>query len=64
MPKMKTNKGAAKRLRVTGSGKIIRRPAWNAHNFGKKSASRRARIEGNEVVSKADEGRMRRLLGR
>ena len=43
---------------------VVRRKAWNAHNAGKKSASRQARIEGNDVVAKPDERRMRRLLGR
>ncbi len=64
MPKMKTNRGAAKRLRVTGSGKILHRKAWGAHLFKSKSKSRQMRLKGNAEVAKPDQKRARRLLGR
>lgn len=64
MPKMKTNRGAAKRLRVTGSGKILHRKAWGAHLFKSKSKSRQMRLKGNAEVAKPDLDRARRLLGR
>jgi large subunit ribosomal protein L35 len=63
MPKMKTNKGAAKRLRVTGSGKIIHRKAWGSHYFKPKSKPRQMRLKGTDEVEKPDRKRARRLLG-
>jgi large subunit ribosomal protein L35 len=64
MPKMKSNRGAAKRFRKTGSGKIVHRKAWGAHLFKSKSKSRQIRLKGNKVVSDADHDRARRLLAK
>jgi large subunit ribosomal protein L35 len=64
MPKMKTNRGAAKRFRVTGSGKVVHRKAWGAHLFKSKSRSRQIRLKGNNVVSDSEQGRAKRLLGK
>ncbi len=63
MPKMKTNRGAAKRFRVTGTGKIVHRKAWGGHLFKSKSKARQIRLKGNKVVQKSDEARIKRLLG-
>lgn len=63
MPKMKSNRAAAKRLRVTGSGKVVHRKAWGAHYFKSKTRSRQIRLKGNAEVSPADTKRARRLLG-
>ena len=53
MPKMKTHKGTAKRVKVTGSGKITRRRAFGNHLLSKKSASRKRTIGStNEVTGK------------
>ncbi|MDF1577743.1 MAG: 50S ribosomal protein L35 [Desulfurivibrionaceae bacterium] len=41
MPKMKSNRGAAKRFKVTGSGKIMRRKAFASHILTKKSTKRK-----------------------
>ena len=60
---MKTNRGAAKRFRITGSGKILRRKAWGAHLFKSKSKSRQVRLKGNDEVRPSDRKRVRRLLG-
>jgi large subunit ribosomal protein L35 len=62
MPKMKTNRGAAKRLRKTGSGKIRRRRAYKSHILTKKSQKRKRRLRKATLVAKADEKRARRLL--
>ncbi|MFH1765138.1 MAG: 50S ribosomal protein L35 [Gemmatimonadota bacterium] len=62
MPKMKTNRGAAKRLRKTGSGKIKRMRAFKSHILTKKSPKRKRRLRTATLVSKADEKRVRRLL--
>jgi large subunit ribosomal protein L35 len=62
MPKMKTHRGAAKRFRVTGSGKVMRRKATGNHFLVKKSGSRKRRISGMEEVG-AEAKTVRRLLG-
>ena len=62
MPKMKTNRGAAKRLRKTGSGKIRRMRAYKSHILTKKSQKRKRRLRKATLVAKADEKRARRLL--
>ena len=62
MPKMKTNRGAAKRLRRTGSGKIRRNRAYKSHILTKKSTKRKRRLRSATLVSKADEKRARRLI--
>jgi large subunit ribosomal protein L35 len=64
MPKMKTNRAAAKRFRITGSGKIAHRKAWGSHLFKSKTRSRQIRLKGNEVLPTPDEGRVKRMLGK
>jgi large subunit ribosomal protein L35 len=62
MPKMKTNRAAAKRLKRTGTGKLRRRRANKSHILTKKSTKRKRRLRQATLVSRADEGRMNRLL--
>ena len=62
MPKMKTNRAAAKRLKRTGTGKLRRRKAYKSHILTKKSAKRKRNLRKGTLVSKADEKRMNRLL--
>ena len=64
MPKMKTDRGAAKRFKITGSGKIARRRAFRAHILEKKPSTRTRRLSGMVEVSAADRKQVRRLLGR
>jgi large subunit ribosomal protein L35 len=64
MPKMRTNRAAAKRFRVTGSGKLVHRKAWGSHLYKSKTRSRQIRLKGNEVVVPSDVGRIKRLLGK
>ena len=64
MPKMKTHKGAAKRFKVTGSGKITRDQAFMNHNFEQKPAKRKRRLTGRVEVTGGDRDRVKRLLGR
>ncbi|MCX8033459.1 MAG: 50S ribosomal protein L35 [Thermoleophilia bacterium] len=63
MPKNKTHKGAKKRIRVTGSGKLMRRHAFGSHLLTKKSPNRKRRIRRPNRVAGADAARARRLLG-
>ena len=64
MPKMKTHSGAAKRFRITGSGKILRQRANRRHLFEHKSSRVTRRLEGRVVVNKADVRQVRKLLGK
>ena len=63
MPKMKTHRGAAKRFRVTGKGKLIRKKAYNSHLFSSKNAKRLRSLEKTQEVSPADDANVRKVLG-
>jgi large subunit ribosomal protein L35 len=63
MPKMKSHRGAAKRFRVTGSGKVMRRKATGNHFLMKKSGSRRRRISGMAEVG-PEATTIKRLIGK
>ena len=64
MPKQKTKKAAAKRFKVTGSGKILRRHAMKSHNLEKKSAKRRRKFRVDHAVDDTDAREVRRMLGK
>jgi len=61
MPKMKTHRGAAKRFRVSPTGKVLRRKASGNHMLTKKSSSRRRRVSGMAEVG-PEAKNIRRLL--
>jgi large subunit ribosomal protein L35 len=63
MPKIKTNRGARKRFRLTASGKIKRTKAYASHILTKKSSKRKRKLRKSTVVSGADGRRVRRMLG-
>lgn len=63
MPKIKTNRGAKKRFRVTGSGKIKRAKAFTSHILTKKSSKRKRKLRQSTAVSKVDARRVKRMLG-
>mgnify|MGYP001809850092 CR=1 FL=1 len=62
MPKLKTSKTAAKRFKLSGSGKIMRRKSGNSHMFFHKSESRKRRLDQAAELSKTERKRVRRLL--
>jgi large subunit ribosomal protein L35 len=62
MPKMKTNRAAAKRFKVTGSGKIRRPKQGGQHGMIGKSRKRRRRLRDNDSVNAAMQGRVAILL--
>jgi large subunit ribosomal protein L35 len=64
MPKMKTDRGAAKRIKVTGTGRLRRRRAFRSHLLEKKPSHRTRRLERPAEISAADTRQVRRLLGR
>lgn len=63
MPKMKTDKGAAKRFKITGSGKIMRRKAFRSHLLEKKSSVRTRRLAREAEVTGGDAKAVRKMLG-
>ncbi|WP_025025416.1 50S ribosomal protein L35 [Caldalkalibacillus mannanilyticus] len=63
MPKMKTNKGAAKRFKVTGSGKIKRSRAFTSHMFSNKSQKQKRKLRKAAIMTAGDYSRTRRMLG-
>ena len=62
MPKMKSNRGAAKRFKRTATGKFKRSHAFKAHILTKKSGSRKRKLRKSGIVSSADRKRIERLL--
>ncbi|QCB28364.1 50S ribosomal protein L35 [Corynebacterium endometrii] len=62
--KQKTHKGTAKRIKVTGSGKLRREQAGRRHLLEGKPSRRTRRLKGTEAVAPADTKRVKRLLGR
>ncbi len=62
MPKMKTNSGAKKRFKLTGTGRIKRRKAFASHILTKKSPKRKRNLRSSTLVSSADERRVKRMI--
>jgi large subunit ribosomal protein L35 len=63
VPKMKTHRGAAKRFRRSGTGKIMTRKAWRGHNRHKKNSARWRRVRGMDTLGGKDAKRVDQLLG-
>jgi len=64
MPKNKTHSGIKKRIKVTGTGKLLFQRAGKRHLLEHKSSTLTRRLSGTEEVSKADTARVKRMLGR
>lgn len=62
MPKMKTHRSSAKRFRVTGTGKVVRRKAFRKHLIVSKDGSRLRRITGDDTLAEADAARTKLAL--
>jgi large subunit ribosomal protein L35 len=62
MPKLKTSRGAAKRFKVTGTGKIVRRKAYLRHQLSCKSRKQKRHLGKSLVVDAANARNIRRLL--
>lgn len=62
MPKIKTNRGAAKRFGKTGSGKIRRNKAYHSHILTKKSTKRKRGLRQGALVDKSDAHNISRLI--
>jgi large subunit ribosomal protein L35 len=62
MPKIKTKRSAAKRLKATATGKLARYKGWKQHLNEWKSPKRKRRLRRDTVISAADDKRIRRLV--
>ena len=61
MPKIRTRKSAAKRIKVTGTGKVMLRRPNKSHLLTRKSAKRKRRLATAAVASKADANTAKRM---
>ena len=63
MPKMKTHKGAKKRFKVTGSGKVKRYKAFKSHILTKKTSKRKRNLrQSGLIATNGEQKRIKRLL--
>jgi len=62
MPKIKTNRSAAKRFKKTATGKLRKKKAYHSHILTKKSAKRKRKLRQSNLVDKVDEKRILRML--
>jgi large subunit ribosomal protein L35 len=62
MAKMKTHRGAAKRFKRTGTGKLKRYKAYKSHKTGKKSPKRTRNLRKSTLLSKSDQKKIDSLL--
>lgn len=62
MPKLKTHKGAAKRFKKTGTGKVARRHAFSRHILTSKPRSRKRKLGQGVVADDADQAKLREML--
>ncbi len=62
MPKIKTHRGAAKRFKLTGTGKVKRSKAFKSHILTHKSAKRMRHLKNATLVHKTEEKNIKRLL--
>jgi large subunit ribosomal protein L35 len=62
MPKLKTHKGAAKRFKKTGTGKVVRGHAFARHILTSKSRSRKRKLGESVVADAADQAKLKIML--
>jgi large subunit ribosomal protein L35 len=62
MPKIKTNRGAAKRFKITGSGKISRNKAYSSHILTKKSSKRKRNLRKSGLVDSTNLKQVSKLV--
>lgn len=63
MPKMKTNRSAAKRFRITGTGKVMRGKAFRKHKLEHKSSVRTRRLDHDGILAPGDAAQVKKMLG-
>jgi large subunit ribosomal protein L35 len=62
MPKMKTHKGASKRFKKTGTGKVVRHHAFARHILTSKSRSRKRKLTQGVIADETDQPKLRTML--
>lgn len=62
MPKIKTNRGAAKRFKITGSGKVVRSKAFASHILTKKTTKRKRKLRKSALVDSTNSKNVKRLV--
>jgi len=62
MPKLKTHRGAAKRFKLTGTGKVKRRKAFHSHILTSKTAKRKRALRKSSVLDERDAPGIKRLI--
>lgn len=62
MPKLKTRRATAKRVRLTASGKLKRGQANRSHLMSHRTSKRKRQLRQNDLISPADQERLKRLL--
>lgn len=62
MPKMKTNRSAAKRFKLTGKGKVKRRQANKSHILTKKTSKRKRHLRDSKIAAPGDARRVKKML--
>jgi large subunit ribosomal protein L35 len=62
MPKLKTHKGAAKRFKKTGTGKVVRAHAFARHILTSKARKRKRKLHQTVVADDADQKKLKRML--
>lgn len=63
MPKLKTHKGTAKRIKISGSGKLVRERAFKSHILAKKSKARKRNMKTAAVLEGKNAKNVKRALG-
>ena len=62
MPKIKTNRAAAKRFRVTGSGKVKRNKAYKSHILSTKGKKRKRKLRQGTLVAAVEQKNIKKLI--
>jgi large subunit ribosomal protein L35 len=62
MPKMKSNSGAKKRFKLTGTGRVKRNKAYRRHILTKKTTKQKRRLRGGALVDKTQEHQIKAML--
>ncbi len=64
MPKIKTKRGARRRFKISGSGKVLAYHAGTIHFMRRKKANRKRKLNQKQVLSKADSSKVKRMLAK
>ena len=62
MPKMKTNRGAAKRFKTTGTGKIVYSKSHASHIMTKKTTKRKRALRKSNIIDRSNHAQVKRLI--